>query len=83
MSNEMKLPEEIQDLFTESASLKECRDACVRIWWGAGRAAKYAFKAEKANRKAWMLVGELYPQTVNKECTYFALEGVVRFKENQ
>ena len=32
MKDEMKLPEEIQDLFTESASLKECRDACIRIW---------------------------------------------------
>lgn len=78
----MKVPEEIQDLFTESTAMEECRDACIRVWWGAGRAAKYAFKAEKASRKAWMLVGQLYPQTVGKECTYFSLEGVVRFKKD-
>ena len=59
---EYKITEEIMELFDEVDQLSILRDKCVESFFKTRKAIYYAKRAAKAQRKAWKLVFELYPE---------------------
>jgi hypothetical protein len=63
MEKELNVPDELVDLMVEWAVCIQCRDECIKSIFKARRAIYYGKLAEKANRKFWKMVNELYPET--------------------
>lgn len=61
------IPEEIEDLITESKALAELRDRWVKLPFGYRRARKLSIEAEKKQARFWESLYILYPKI--KGCT--------------
>lgn len=58
----IEISEEIKDLFAEAEASRECRNACIKQFFGWKRAAYFAKREREYSRKAWKAVGEIYPE---------------------
>ena len=77
----LKVSEEIRELFDETISAGFCRDRCILSIFKAKRAIYYAKKSLQANRKAWTLVHQIYPETTTGIWRYDHVTGSVERKE--
>ena len=69
---ELEIPQEIKDLFDEYVACNICRDKCIDRVFSARRAVYYAKRAIKAERKAWNLVYDLWPEVRESSgCVWF------------
>ena len=78
MIEDLKVPEEMQDLMLDYRVGIACRDTCVNSLFRTKRAIKYGKDAEKARLKFWKMLGELYPQTTEGRWGYLYEEHIVR-----
>lgn len=70
------VPEEVSDLFDDKWVSEQCRDYCIKSMFRAKRAIYYGRLAKKAERKAWELVYELYPDMRGESLTFEFGKGV-------
>ena len=67
---ELEVPEELKELMLDYRAGIQCRDKSIESFFRAKRAINYGKGAEKARRKFWQLVYELYPDVANGEWVY-------------
>lgn len=75
---ELQVPDEMKELMFDWKVAIECRDVAIASMFKAKRAIYYGKLAEKANRKFWTMVHELYPETKSGEWHYVFTEQVLR-----
>jgi hypothetical protein len=74
----LEISEEIKDLFAEAEASQECRDACIKQFFGWKRAAYFAKRQREYSRKAWKAAGEIYPEVKTGSWFYHCYEGVIK-----
>lgn len=82
MSDEQyPISEEIVEMFDRSIVATECRDSCIKRFFGWKRAAHYGLEATKWKRKAWNAIYEVYPELRSKTISHRQGESFVRVTE--
>ena len=59
---DLKIPEEIVEMFGQAMAYKECKDECISKVFGWKKAAYFERKRARAVRKAWDAVYAVHPQ---------------------
>ena len=59
---ELKVPEEIVEMFEQALAYKQCKDECISKVFGWKKAAYFERKHAKSARKAWDAVYSVHPQ---------------------
>jgi len=78
----LKVPEEIREIFDDGLAAQNCRDECINSLFKAKRAIYYSKKHLQANRKAWELIFEVWPELKGKYCSYSYRSGLVTIKDD-
>jgi hypothetical protein len=74
------VPDEVVELFDDKIVSEQCRDKCIKSLFKAKRAIYYGREARKAERKAWQLIYDLYPDLEGKNLTFEFYKRAVRLK---
>lgn len=68
--HEYDVSEEMKDLMVEFQVAEECKEKAIKSVFRARRAIYYGKVADKARRKFWKLVRELYPNLRDDDISY-------------
>jgi hypothetical protein len=81
--NDLKVPEEISDLFLESRAAMQLRDKCITMFFFARKSIYYGKMSAKLSIKAWKMVNDLYPETANGNWEYNYTSKVIKQVKNE
>lgn len=76
MTNQVKVPKEIQELFYEAAAFSALSLSAMCWLIPSPKAYYYALRAEKVDALAWRTLKQLFPQTAVGEWKYDLALGV-------
>jgi hypothetical protein len=80
---ELPIPDEIAEQFDLYYATQSLVKTYLKLpFFGFRKAIKCRALEIKYHRKAWEMIYKLYPETVDKECTYYPKKQVLEIKEN-
>ncbi len=79
---DMSIPDELLELMDEYSGLIKCRDKAIGSVFFYKRAAFFAKRADTVQRKFWVAVGKIYPETIGVGCIYLRSIGAVRLQSD-
>ena len=76
---EYLISEEIADAFDDCIAQTECRDECIKSFFGYRRAAYFSKRATKSKAKGWKMFFAVYPEakTANYSLSYNTEKSIV------
>jgi len=78
---EYKVSEEIVDAFDDAVAQRDCRDSCIKSFFGYRRAAYFSKRMSRSFKKAWCMVYSVYPDLKGTEIYYNTEKQAVYIKD--